>query len=92
MTVTITHLCKDSSAMVMAKNSMMVDLEVELVYPIFYQHLAELFSFPMGRYVSHYQLMFWLFRIIRITAFKSWLNLIMMERVQKQGRSVVLYY
>ena len=51
MTVTIILPCKDSSAMVTARNSKMVDLEVELVCHIFCQHLAELFNFQMGRYV-----------------------------------------
>lgn len=50
VTVTVILPCKDSSVMVMGKNLMMVDLEVELVYLIFYLHLVELFSSLMGRY------------------------------------------
>lgn len=43
--------CRDNSAMVTVRNLKMVDLEAELVCLISYQHLEELFSSQMGKYV-----------------------------------------
>ena len=63
MTVTIILPCKDSSAMVTARNSKMVDLEVELVCLIFCQHLAELFNSQMGRYVLRVCVEFLIFKM-----------------------------
>ena len=51
MTLKIIRHYKDSSVMVIARNLMIVDLEVELASLIFYQLLVELFNFPMGRFV-----------------------------------------
>jgi len=54
MTVTITLLYKGSSATATVQSLKLVhllQLQVELVYLIFCQHLVELFSSQMGGYV-----------------------------------------
>lgn len=96
VTVTIILPCKDSLAMVTARNSKMVDQEVELACLIFCQHLAELFNSQMGRYVlcvcgEHlvFTMGIWVYYLRTYSL--TWFQLVYFQQIKFASRCLLLW-